>query len=45
MNEYEKKIEDFFLKDLSLIKYPKVVEFGVRYGVSSKRFIDICEKK
>ena len=44
MDEYEKKIEDFFLKDLSLIKSPKIVEFGVRYGVSSKRFIDICEK-
>lgn len=44
MNEYEKKIDDFFIKDLNFIKSPKIVEFGVRYGISTKKFIAICEK-
>ena len=44
MNEYEKKIDEFFIKDLRLIKSPKIVEFGVRHGISTKRFIEICEK-
>ena len=43
MNEYEKKIEEFFLDELKKINNPKIVEFGVRHGISTKKLIDICE--
>ena len=42
--EYEKKIENFFLNDLKKIQNPKVIEFGVRKGVSTKKIIKICEE-
>ena len=42
--EYEKKIEFFFLNDLKKIRNPKVIEFGVRKGVSTKKIIKICEE-
>ena len=44
MNEYEKKLKNFFIQDLKLVNSPKIVEFGVRKGISTKMFIDICEK-
>lgn len=44
MNEYDKKLKDFFMEELKLVKAPKIVEFGVRKGISTKMFIDICEK-
>ena len=43
MDEYEKKIEEFFLNELRNINNPKIVEFGVRHGISTKKFIEICE--
>ena len=43
MDEYEKKIEEFFLDELKNINNPKIVEFGVRHGISTKKLIDICE--
>ena len=43
MNEYEKKIEEFFLDELKKINNPKIVEFGVRHGISTKKLIDICD--
>ena len=43
MEEYEKKIEEFFLNELRNINNPKIVEFGVRHGISTKKFIEICE--
>ncbi len=43
-NQYSIKIEEFFLDDLKKIKEPKVIEFGVRHGVSTKKIIEICEK-
>ena len=42
MDEYEKKIEEFFLNELRNINNPKIVEFGVRHGISTKKFIEIC---
>ena len=42
-NEYLNKIEEFFLNDLKEIKEPKVIEFGVRFGISTKKIIEICE--
>ena len=44
MNEYDKKLKDFFMEELKSVKAPKIVEFGVRKGISTKMFIDICEK-
>ena len=40
--QYENKLE-FFLDDLRKIKNPQIIEFGVRFGVSTKKIIDICE--
>ena len=40
--EYENKIDTFFINDLKNSK--SVIEFGVRYGVSTKKIIKICEK-
>ena len=44
MDEYDKKLKDFFMEELKSVKAPKIVEFGVRKGISTKMFIDICEK-
>ena len=38
----EKKFFDFFYKDLLLYKKPNILEFGVRHGVSTALFLDIC---
>jgi predicted O-methyltransferase YrrM len=43
-DEYEKKIDIFFMEDLKKVKSPNIIEFGVRYGVSTKKFIQICEE-
>ena len=43
-NQYINKIEEFFLNDLKKIKEPKIIEFGVRFGFSTKKIIEICEK-
>ena len=43
-NEYLDKIDEFFLYELKKIKEPKVIEFGVRFGLSTKRIIKICEE-
>ena len=32
------------MEELKSVKAPKIVEFGVRKGISTKMFIDICEK-
>ena len=43
-SEYEKKINDFMLSSIQLKSQPKILEFGVRKGISTKKFISICEK-
>ena len=43
-NEYLEKIEEFFLNNLKKIKEPLIIEFGVRYGLSTKKIIKICEE-
>ena len=40
-NEYLIKIEEFFLNDLKKINKPKIIEFGVRFGLSTKKIIKI----
>ena len=41
--QYEEKLE-FFLEDLRKITNPQVIEFGIRFGISTKKIIEICEK-
>ena len=43
-NVYYEKLKETFYKDLSKVEKPIILEFGVRHGVSTKLFIDICEK-
>ena len=38
----KKKFFDFFYKDLLEIKSPQIIEFGVRHGVSTSLFLDLC---
>jgi len=42
--EFEKKIDDFMLSSVQNISEPDILEFGVRKGISTKKFINICEK-
>ena len=43
-SEFEKKINDFMLNTIKTKSQPKILEFGVRKGISTKKFINICEK-
>ena len=38
----KKKFFDFFYTELLEIEKPKIIEFGVRHGVSTSLFLDIC---
>ena len=41
----KKKFFEFFYYEISKIKKPKIVEFGVRSnGVSTSLFLDLCEQ-
>lgn len=43
MSNYQKKLEEFILKDIKSTKNLTILEFGVRFGESTKKFIDILE--
>jgi len=43
MTNYQKKLEEFILKDIESKKNLTILEFGVRFGESTKKFIDILE--
>lgn len=43
MSNYQKKLEEFILNDIKSIKNLTILEFGVRFGESTKKFIDIIE--
>ena len=45
MDEYLLKLHETFLDYLESTEKPNILEFGVRHGISTKMFIDICEKK
>tara|TARA_B100000787_G_scaffold169383_1_gene160426 strand:- start:145 stop:771 length:627 start_codon:yes stop_codon:yes gene_type:complete len=45
MDEYSLKLQETFLNYLESIDKPNILEFGVRHGISTKIFIDICERK
>ena len=42
-NPYFEKLKETFYDDLIKVKNPTILEFGVRQGVSTKMFIEICE--
>ena len=44
-DQYKNKIAEFILPELSELSKPKILEFGVRFGVSTNLFLEICEKK
>lgn len=43
-DEYSQKLDDFLFNELVNISKPVFLEFGVRNGVSTKKFLDLCEK-
>lgn len=44
-DQYKNKIKQFIIPEIINISDPKIIEFGVRFGASTKLFIEICEKK
>ena len=44
-DEYEKKISNFIIPELTNFNQPNILEFGVRFGVSTNLFLKVCEKK
>lgn len=44
MNNYQKKLSEFVFKDIKSKKNLNILEFGVRYGQSTRKFIEIVEK-
>ena len=44
-SQYEKKFKNFILPELNNFDKPSILEFGVRFGVSTNLFLEICEKK
>jgi len=44
MDEYSQKLEDFLFKEIKDIQNLTVLEFGVRHGISTKRFLEIINK-
>jgi predicted O-methyltransferase YrrM len=43
MDEYSRKIDSFMFDTIKEIKSPKVLEFGVKEGRSTKMFLDLCK--
>lgn len=44
MSKYEEKIDKFIFEDINNWKNLKILEFGVRFGVSTKRFLKLIDK-
>lgn len=44
-DEYSKKLDNFLFRNIKDINELKVLEFGVRQGISTKKFIKLCEEK
>ena len=44
MSKYENKIDDFLLKSIHDWKNINILEFGVRFGVSTKKFLNLINK-
>jgi len=44
MNDYNLKLDKYLIPLISKFKKPNILEFGVRAGISTKKFLDICKK-
>ena len=45
MSEYDYKLDEYLVPLIKDFKEPYIVEFGVRKGISTKKFLDICDKQ
>lgn len=43
-DQYKQKINSFIISEIKNIKNPNIIEFGVRFGVSTNMFLEVCEK-
>ena len=43
MDDHYRKLKNFVYEKIQHIKEPTILEFGVREGVSTKMFIELCE--
>jgi predicted O-methyltransferase YrrM len=44
MSDYLNKINNFMIHEAYKFKKPRILEFGVRNGVSTKLFLEVCKK-
>ena len=44
MSKYEEKLDEFIFRDIQFSKNLNILEFGVRFGESTKKFINHIEK-
>ena len=44
MDDHQRKLYSFLYNKIKDLKNPKILEFGVREGKSTKMFIDLVEK-
>ena len=45
MNDFDYKLDNFLFPKIKEINNPIILELGVQTGRSTKKFLDICEKK
>ena len=43
MSKYEEKLDEFIFRDIQFSKNLNILEFGVRFGESTKKFINHIE--
>ena len=43
-DEYSNKLDNFVMTEVHKISNPIILEFGVRHGISTKKFLKICDK-
>ena len=44
MNDYNLKLDKYLIPLISKFKKPNILEFGVRAGISTKKFLDSSKK-
>ena len=45
MKDHDRKLKNFVYEKIKDIKEPNILEFGVRDGISTKMFIELCESQ
>ena len=45
MKDHDQKLKNFVYEKIKDIKEPNILEFGVRDGISTKMFIELCESQ